>query len=433
MEWIEDLDQPGSRADRPGLLRAMDLISQGAAEGIVVAKLDRFGRSVVQLGSLVEQLRESGGALFSVAEGVDTRGPTGKLIADILMAIAEWELQRIRDNWAAARSAAESRGVYLAEAPVGFTKDTEGKLVARPELPKIAEAFERRVAGESWVKVARWLDSEGVKSRRGGQWTVASVRNLISNRVYVEQGIVGEGTWREANEVRGVAPARSGRASGLLSGILRCAGCRYAMKLSQNKSRHGKPFTEYRCKSARGEAAGSCEASASISANAVEPVVMEAFWSIVGDYAVTGEARAAEVEEAQVELRVAEQDLDAALDTRLADALGGSDADRYIALVEAKRRRVEEVRQVVSEAEREARVASLGTMNLRELWPDLSLYDQRRLLASVLDAVFVRRGNGERLWICRRGEAPELPIRGQRWSPKPFDFPSAAKAGRKDP
>jgi site-specific DNA recombinase len=431
VEFIEDLDQPGSRADRPGLNRAMQLVREGSAQGIVVAKLNRFGRSVANQGKLVRELRESGGALFSVAEGVDTSGPTGNLIANILVAISEWELDRIREQWAEARAEAESRGVYLAEAPVGFTK-TEGVLQPVPDvLSVIAGAFDKRCARESWVTIARWLDAEGIPSRRGGSWTVASVRNLIANRVYVDQGVISEATYVRANEVRGVAPARSGRASGLLSGVLRCAGCRYAMKLSQNRSRHGKPFTEYRCKSARGEAAGGrCEEPASVSSRVIEKRVMAVFWEEVGRYAMRGREAVDAVEEARRERLAAERDRDAVLDQRLIDALGGPEADAYLTLVRRHQERVDQAIAAEVTAEQEAAGATLGAMNLREVWADLPLYDQRKLLATVLDCVFVRRGDDitERTWVCRAGEAPELPVRGKRWTVQPFEFPDTAEA-----
>ena len=147
--WHEDLDQPGSRLARPGLTRAMERVEGGESQGIVVARLDRFGRSVVHLAGLIERLRAAGGALFAVNEGIDTRGATGKLVADILGAIAEWELVRIRDNWASARSAAASRGVYLAEAPVGYRKTDAGSLEPNEWAGAVEEVFRRRAGGES--------------------------------------------------------------------------------------------------------------------------------------------------------------------------------------------------------------------------------------------------------------------------------------------
>ena len=77
--WHQDLDEPGTRRDRPGLAGAMGDVEVGA-EGVVVARLDRFGRSVPHLGALVEQMGAQGAALFTVApveevEAVTCPGP----------------------------------------------------------------------------------------------------------------------------------------------------------------------------------------------------------------------------------------------------------------------------------------------------------------------------------------------------------------------
>lgn len=442
VESIEDLDQPGSRGDRPGLMRAMDLVESGAAEGIIVAKLDRFGRSVVHQAALLERLRKADACLITVAEGIDTRGRTGKLIADILGAIAEWELDRIRDNWAGARAAAAERGAYLAEAPVGYRKAPEGHLVVDPEVaPAISEAFRRRAADESWSRIARWLDATGIPSKRGGHWTVATVRRAIANRAYVGESngelghepIVSAAVFEAANLARGVVPARSGRASGLLSGIIRCAGCRYAMKLSMSRTRHGKRFTEYRCKSSRGESAGGrCQAPAAVKSNVIEDFVLEAFWIWHGEQHAVGVDPDSLTDEAEGAVLRARAELDAALDRDLAEVLGGDSAPAYLEAIRRRRQALEAAEAELAQVAKRAHGAAIGDVDLVDIWADLSLHDQRKYLASVFECVFVRRGGqvpiGDRALLCLDGEAPELPTRGRRWTPRPYDFPAATEA-----
>jgi site-specific DNA recombinase len=57
-KWHEDLDQPGSKADRPGLTAAMKRIETGATGGLAVARLDRFGRSVQDSANLLAEIRD---------------------------------------------------------------------------------------------------------------------------------------------------------------------------------------------------------------------------------------------------------------------------------------------------------------------------------------------------------------------------------------
>lgn len=454
--WVEDLDQPGSRVDRPGLSEVMARVESGHVQGVVVAKLDRFARSVVDLAGLIERIRTAGGSLFTVAEGIDTRGPTGKLIADILGAIAEWELGRIRDNWQVARAAAVERGVHISgRVPVGYRRRDDRRLEPDAEMAEaIVELFRRRIIGESWASLATWMNEQGIQAPwESGRWNVSTIRSVVANRVYLGEARAGEfanpraheplvsvGEFEAANHARGVAPARSGRASGLLSGILRCAGCRYAMKPSQGTTRHGKQFLEYRCKASRNETATRCLAPTAVKATVIDPYVLGEFFAFVGDYRAAGFNSTAAIAAAEADLRTAENELGAALDTRIADALG-SDSEAYVAAVEKRRWAVDDARAQLAEAAALAQRIPLrkDDVEFSSLWPDLTLYEQRQLLASVFDCVFVRRtpsGGGaadirKRAWLCWHGEAPQLPIRGQRWTAKLFEFPRSRTKARR--
>ncbi|MGI8461139.1 MAG: recombinase family protein [Solirubrobacterales bacterium] len=448
--WHEDLDQPGSRLERPGLTRIMERVEAGDTKGVVVAKLDRFGRSVVHLAGLIDRLRAADAALFTVEEGIDTSGPTGRLIADILGAIAEWELGRIRDNWDTARLAAVERGVHVSgQTPSGYSRRDDRTLEVDSEFaPLVTELFRRRIGGDSWGVLAEWFSAQGVLTPWGNEnWSVNTIRSVIANRVYLGEARAGKDVVKKAahpplvsvaefeaaNKLRGVAPARSGRASGLLSGVLRCAGCRYAMKLNQGTTRHGKPFTEYRCKASRREVAGRCPSPASVKSSVIEPFVLSAFWKWIGDYRA-GEFNSGDaLQSAETQVRAAENELDAALDQDLVAALGGAKSDAFVRMVEKRRLALEEARDQLADLRVEAEATAIPDVDLSQLWPDLSLYEQRKLLSSAFDAVFVRRAGGAksggsvpiaaRAFVCGHGSGLELPVRGQRWSVKAFEFP----------
>jgi site-specific DNA recombinase len=443
----EDLDKPGSTIHRPGLKRALERLETGETSGIVCSRLDRFGRSVQDSANLLAQIRSAGGALFTVAEGIDTSGYMGKFLADIFAALGELELNRIRENWNSARAAAVARGVHISgRVPFGYRRRRDGRLEPDSTAPLVHELFSRRIGGDSWAKLAGWLNDQHARTPWSGEaWSIGTVRTVIRNRVYLGEARAGSkitntaaheplvdlATFEAANRAKGVAPERSGRASGLLSGILRCAGCRYAMKASQGQTRHGKPFLEYRCKSSRSEAAGGrCPAPAAVKATVIEPYVLGEFFHFLGEYRAAGFEPDAAIDLAESELAAAEAELTAALDTRLADALG-TDSDAYLRLIRERRDAIETARARLAEVRRSSDIMGEDAIDLSALWPDLTLYEQRKLLASTFDCVFVRRtpsGGGtadvaSRTWICWCGEAPGLPIRGRRWTVKSFEFP----------
>jgi DNA invertase Pin-like site-specific DNA recombinase len=436
-KWHEDLDQPGSKADRPGLNAAMKQIEDGKTGGLVVARLDRFGRSVQDSANLLARIRDADGVLCTVAEGIDTSGYMGKFLADLFAALGELELARIRENWNAARKSAVARGIHVSgRVPTGYRRNEDRVLEPDPETaPAIHELFERRAAGQSWTQLARFLEQQGVVTPWGNEnWTVASVGTVVRNRVYLgearagsivnpeaHEAIVTAAEWNAANKARGVHPGRSGRSTGLLSGVLRCAGCSYAMKPAMGKTRHGKPFLEYRCKPDK--AAGRCPAPAAVKATVIEPFVVERLFEFAEG--ATGRSQAADDPGTKLaaELAAAETELEAALDGRLADALGGSESETFLRTVEKRASAVETLKEQLAEAESQRTPVDVEA-NLADVWNDLTLEDRRRLLHSVFDSVFVwrtpgtaRKGkfpiaNRTRLFLA--GEGPPVPVRGRR-------------------
>jgi DNA invertase Pin-like site-specific DNA recombinase len=109
---FEELDESGARSDRPMLMEALQRVESGLSQGIVVAKLDRFGRSLVDGLANIERIRSAGGTFVSVQDGLDLGTPTGKLILRIMFSMAEWELDRVRANWQIAQSRAVARGIH---------------------------------------------------------------------------------------------------------------------------------------------------------------------------------------------------------------------------------------------------------------------------------------------------------------------------------
>ncbi|NKC13644.1 MAG: helix-turn-helix domain-containing protein [Gammaproteobacteria bacterium] len=98
----------GSRAERPGLLEAMEFARNG--DSIVVWRLDRLGRSLKDLLDLISQLDERGVGFRSLTEHLDTSTSGGKLIFQVFGAIAEFKRNLIRERTNAGLQAARARG-----------------------------------------------------------------------------------------------------------------------------------------------------------------------------------------------------------------------------------------------------------------------------------------------------------------------------------
>src|SRR4051812_42961505 len=102
--------------ERPGLRAALARLEAGDVEGLLIAKLDRLSRSVLDWNTLIEShFGPAGGRqLFSVADSIDTRTAAGRLVLNVLMSVAQWEretiVERTRDAMAHKRTRSERVG-----------------------------------------------------------------------------------------------------------------------------------------------------------------------------------------------------------------------------------------------------------------------------------------------------------------------------------
>ncbi len=156
----------GKDTDRPGLLEALREIRDGAASGLVVAKLDRLSRSVVDFGTILDHFNAWGSTLVALDLGVDTSTPTGRLVANVLASVAEWERETIGQR--------TKDGLAIAKA--------NGRQVGGPSIPSdVRERIERmRAEGKTLRSIAGELNDAGVPTARGGTtWRASSVNSAL--------------------------------------------------------------------------------------------------------------------------------------------------------------------------------------------------------------------------------------------------------------
>jgi DNA invertase Pin-like site-specific DNA recombinase len=110
----------GTRDDRPGLATLLGYARDG--DTVVVAALDRLGRSLAGIVRTVETLRERGVMLRSLREGIDYSTPVGRMVAGIFASLAEYERELIHERAAVARQAARARGKQTGR-PRALTSD----------------------------------------------------------------------------------------------------------------------------------------------------------------------------------------------------------------------------------------------------------------------------------------------------------------------
>lgn len=171
--WVEvdkftDIASGKSIRKRPNLERALAVMERGEADLLVVAKLDRLSRSLLDFASLMARAQEQGWGIVAIDIGVDTSTINGELVANIIMSLAQWERRIIGQRTKDALGAVKSSGTKL----------------GRPSNldPSVAELIRMLVAdGRSYRSVAERLNAKRVPTSQGGRWHASTVR-LIATR-----------------------------------------------------------------------------------------------------------------------------------------------------------------------------------------------------------------------------------------------------------
>jgi DNA invertase Pin-like site-specific DNA recombinase len=171
----EDAGASGkSISGRPALQEALQVIERGEAEALVVSKLDRLSRSLLDFAGMMERARKRGWSLVALDLGVDTSTPSGELMANVLATFAQFERrligQRTRDALAIVRQNGSKSG-----RPIGNPKF----LSVPPETR--ARILELRAGGLSYGRIAERLNQEQVPTAQGGKrWHARTVWNIVS-------------------------------------------------------------------------------------------------------------------------------------------------------------------------------------------------------------------------------------------------------------
>lgn len=186
--WHVDEAMSGKALNRPGLQAALDLLRTGQAEALVVAKMDRLARSVLQASDVLETAHKQKWSVVVLDLCMDLTTPHGKAMAQMLAVFAELEREMIAQRTREALAAAKARGQRL-----GRPRATPDAVVAR--------AVRLHDDGLSLRQVAAALTAAAVPTTRGAAtWRASSVRRLLNGHA-LDQAVLdldGSQTTRSA-------------------------------------------------------------------------------------------------------------------------------------------------------------------------------------------------------------------------------------------
>lgn len=169
IRWATDIASGGTTTGRPELAAALDALDRGDAQVLVVAKLDRLARSVLDFAEIMARAGRNGWAIVCLDIAVDTTTPAGEMLANVTAAFAQYERRLISERTKAALARKRAQGARL------------GRPVALPAQVR-AQIATRRSEGATLRQIATELNDAGTPTAQGGaRWYPATIARVLDS------------------------------------------------------------------------------------------------------------------------------------------------------------------------------------------------------------------------------------------------------------
>ncbi len=189
-ERYDDGGYSGGSLERPGLKALLEDVEAGLVDVIVVYKIDRLSRSLMDFAKLVEAFDRNNVTFVSVTQAFNTTTSMGRLTLNILLSFAQFEREvtgeRIRDKFAASRAKGMWMGGFV---PWGYDVIDRKLVVNEAEAAQVRAVFQRFTELGSATLLTRELVAKDVRSKRGKPIDKGFLYKLFRNRLYLGEAV----------------------------------------------------------------------------------------------------------------------------------------------------------------------------------------------------------------------------------------------------
>ena len=181
---FNDAAESAKDLNRTAVQELLAEVEAGRIEHVIILKLDRLVRNVENLGYLLRLFEKKGVTLSAVQESLNTSTASGRMVVNLLGAIAEWERDTIAERTSAALGVKRAKNEKLGGIrPYGWAVKLVGgtkTLTPDPKEQKIrASILAAAASGKGYQQIGLDLDAAGVKPRKGVRWYASTVRGIV--------------------------------------------------------------------------------------------------------------------------------------------------------------------------------------------------------------------------------------------------------------
>lgn len=270
-EVFEDAGYSGKNTDRPAFQNMMQRIRSGEFSHLLVWKIDRISRNLLDFCDMYNKLMNYGVTFVSKNEQFDTSSAMGEAMLKIILVFAELERKLTGERVTSVMLSRAEKGLWNgAPVPLGYKWDEERKFPVPDEIESISVEFiyNKYLETESTSAVRKILNELGVKTKKGGSWTTKTISDIIRNPFYKgtyrynykesargkkksekewimvdnnHEGIIPLDLWNNCNSImdrnaeRNNAIFRKNSKVHIFAGLLKCEECSNSFYAKQDK------------------------------------------------------------------------------------------------------------------------------------------------------------------------------------------------------
>ena len=455
-EEYSDGGYSGANVQRPAFQRLIQDVEARKIDIVVVYKVDRLSRSLLDFAKLMDRFNRASIAFVSVTQNFSTADAMGRLTLNVLMSFAEFEREMIGERTRDKMSAARRKGKWTGgPPPLGYDVVDSKLVVNESEAALVRRLFALYLDLRSAMAVGRALNAENHTTKHhvsangnkhgARAWDNQAVLHILRNPIAAgllschgelhqgqHEALVDEATFRRVQNLldeRSTERTRWGRnPEYILTGIIRCALCGQAY--TPASTRRGKrEYRYYRC-STRGKRGADICAAGPLPAQAIEDFVVERVRDALADGTLAADVAQAVREhlaDQRASLVAERRELPskiAALSSegkRLVESVSSvtgagqrlldaklQEVGERLAQLEARLREVERRLSLLDSCELEAEWVSRCLADFNQVWDTLTSQNRGRLVRSVIERVEVDEPNADvRAFISNLGCAIE--------------------------
>lgn len=184
---FEDAGYSAKNTDRPDYQQMMARIRTGEFSHLLVWKIDRISRNLLDFAAMYSELKQLGVVFVSKNEQFDTSSAMGEAMLKIILVFAELERNMTAERVSAVFLSRANDGIWNGgKVPFGYAYDKRTKTfsILEDEAKTVRLIYALYESSKSLVTVSKVLNERGIKTRSGSEWSPTTVHTMLSNPFY---------------------------------------------------------------------------------------------------------------------------------------------------------------------------------------------------------------------------------------------------------